>query len=117
MYIGKTECHLCPVTAAMQYMSLRGPVAGPFFKFKNDNPLTKSAFTSRIRAALQALGFPEDNFTGHSFRIGVPSTAASVDIEDYGIRSMGRWKSSAFLLYIQGGVHTPRECLGTFPRT
>jgi len=97
VYIGITECYLCPVTAAMQYMSARGPAAGPFFKFKNGNPLTKSNFTSRIRAALQALGLPEDNFTGHSFRIGVATTAASAGIEGSVIHSMERWNSSAFL--------------------
>lgn len=113
VFLGKTGCHLCPVTAAIQYMTVRGSAPGPFFRFRNGNPLTKSAFTSRIREALQAMGSPEGNFSGHSFRIGVATAAANAGIEDSVIRSMGRWNSAAFLVYIR----TPRENLATFSRT
>jgi len=108
VYIGKTGCFLCPVVAIMQYMSIRGVNAGPFFALKNGNPLTKSLLTARICDALCAIGLPEDNFAGHSFWIGV----AYAGIEDSVIRTMGRWSSSAFLVYIR----TPRECLALFSK-
>ena len=113
VYVGKTNCPLCPVTATLHYMTVRGAAAGPFFILKNRTPLTKSTFTARIREALQALGFPEENFAGHSFRIGAATAAASAGIEDSVIRTMGRWSSSAFLAYIR----TPREQLATFSRS
>jgi len=100
VYIGETNCRLCPVTAAVHYMSLRGSAPGPFFRFNDGSPLTKSSFTGRIREVLKALGLPEDNFAGHSFRIGAATAAARAGIEDSVIRAMGRWNSSAFLVYI-----------------
>ena len=113
VYIGKTACHLCPLNACLQYMATRGTEPGPFFLFKNRQPLTKSTFTSRIRQALQALGLPQDNFAGHSFRIGAATSAAQAGIEDSTIMKMGRWNSSAFLAYIR----TPRDHLAAFSST
>ena len=113
VYVSKTNGPLCPVTATMHYMTVRGAAAGPFFILKNGTPLTKSTFTARIREALQALGLPAEHFAGHSFRIGAATAAASAGIEDSVIRTMGRWSSSAFLAYIR----TPREQLATFSRS
>ena len=113
MYIGKTDCPLCPVVAVTQYMALRGSKEGPFFLFEDERPLTKSMFTTKIREGLKAVGLPEQNFAGHNFHIGVATAAASVGIEDSVIRTMGRWSSSAFLLYIR----TPQENLASFSRT
>ena len=113
VYIGKTDCPLCPLTAVMHYMTIRDSTPGPFFVFKNGTPLTKSAFTARIREALQIPGFPEENFAGHSFHIGAATTAARAGIEDSVIRTMGRWSSSEFLVYIR----TPREQLAAFSRS
>ena len=110
VYVGKTGCPLCPVAAVLAYMAIRGDQAGPFFKFKDNKPLTKASFTQEIRAALQAVGLPYENFAGHSFRIGAATAAARAGIEDSTIRMMGRWNSSAFLLYIR----TPRERLASF---
>jgi len=104
---------LVPVTVNLQYMAARGANPGPFFYFKNGQPLIKSVFTSRIRQALQALGLLQDNFAGHSFRIGAAMSAAQAGIEDSTIRKMGRWNSSAFLAYIR----TPRDHLAAFSST
>ena len=37
---------------------------------------------------------------GHRFWIGAASITAARGIEDYTIRTMGRWKSAAYLLYV-----------------
>ena len=113
VYIGKTDGPLCPVTAVMAYMAIRGPTPGSFFKLANGHPLSKSSFTNKIRAGLQAVGLPESNFTGHSFRISAATAAANAGIEDSVIRTLGRWSSSAFLTYIR----TPREQLARFSAT
>ena len=98
VYIGKTNCPLCPVGAGVDYMSIRGSDPGPFFKFSNGQPLTKAKFTQHVRDALQVLGLPYNEFAGHSFRIGAATAAAQAGVEDSVIRTMGRWNSSAFLL-------------------
>ena len=113
VYIGKTGCPLCPLTAIIHYISLQGTDPGPFFIFKDSLPLTKPAFINKVRQALQAIGLSQENFAGHSFRIGAATSAAPAGIEDSVIRKMGRWSSSAFLAYIR----TPREQLAEFSKT
>ena len=112
VYVGKTDFPLCPVVAIMQYKEVRGPKGGPFFQFQDERPLTKALFTSKVREGLRAIGLPEQKFAGHSFRIGA-ATTASVGIEDSVIRTMGRWSSSAYLVYIR----IPREHLASFSRS
>ena len=60
-----------------------------------------------IRKLLRALELPEDNYAGHSFRIGAATSAALAGIEDSTIQLLGRWQSGAFLRYIR----TPHERL------
>jgi hypothetical protein len=112
VFMGKTGCSLCPVAAGLAYMARRGTQLGPFFKFQDNKPLTKDKFTQRIREALQAVGLPYQDFAGHSFRIGAATAAARAGIEDSTIQMMGRWSSSAFLMYIR----TPRDQLADFSR-
>ena len=69
--------------------------------------MTREVFVAKVREALSEVGFDPLKFAGHSFRIGAASTAASRGVEDSLIKTLGRWQSSAFLLY----VHIPRERL------
>ncbi len=74
--------------------------------------VTKPWFTNQIRDTLRALGLPQDDYAGHSFRIGAATTAAIAGIADSSIQTLGRWQSAAFLQYIR----TPKEQLATFAR-
>ncbi len=82
----------------LAYMVVRGNMDGPFFRFSDGKPLTKSKFTDIIREALGAVGLPQDQFAGHSFRIGAATKAG---IEDSTIRMLGRWNSATFLVYVR----------------
>ena len=107
IFIGRTNNRLCPVAAILAYMVNRGSMPGPFFRLEDGSPLVKSYFITQIREALKTAGLPYDHFAGHSFRIGAATTAASVDIEDSAIRTLGRWNSSAF----RCSVRTSRQQL------
>ena len=61
-------------------MAVRGSDKGPFYKFGNGQPLTKSQFTHHVRLALQAVGLPYQSFAGHSFRIRAVTTVARAGI-------------------------------------
>ena len=82
-------------------LATRGGSPGPLFCFKRGTPLTRPEFAARVKSALQLLGYPANKYAGHSFRAGAASTAAAVGLEDSVIKTMGRWESSAYLLYIR----------------
>ena len=101
IHIGKTGHTLCPVTALLNYLMIRGNSTGLLFHFKDNTPLTKSKFTSKFRDLLTQAGMDSSLYAGHSFRIGAATTAAAKGVEDSLIQTLGRWKSSAYLLYVR----------------
>lgn len=107
VYVGRTNKPLCPVSALLAYMVLRGNKPGPFFTFLDGKPLSRPRFVAEIRRALAAAGVDPKPYSGHSFRIGAATIAAGQGVEDATIKMLGRWKSSAYQLYIK----TPREQL------
>jgi hypothetical protein len=111
--VGRTGNSLCPVTALMQYIDLRGNQAGPFFLDASHAVITKQRFVTRIRELLNSIGLPQHQYAGHSFRIGAATTAAAEGIEDSTIQTLGRWHSAAFLQYIR----TPQTRLAAISAT
>ena len=107
IYLGRTDNQLCPVAALLAYLAVRGNRPGPLFVFSNGQYLTRAALVREIRKALGAAGICGDTYSGHSFRIGVATTAAAAGLQDAVIKALGRWNSSAYQLY----VRTPREHL------
>ena len=107
IFLGKTGTEICPVSALVEYLVMRGPGAGPLFRFLDGSPLSRSALVERVRAALTAAGIDPTPFSGHSFRIGAATSAAANGVEDSMIQTLGRWKSDAYLRY----VRIPREQL------
>ncbi len=107
IYLGRTGNKLCPVSALAAYLASRGGEPGPFFKFANNRPLSRELLVKHLRGALTSAGIDPKKYSGHSFRSGAASTAAAAGLEDSVIKTLGRWQSSAYLLYI----HIPREKL------
>ena len=107
IFLGNTGNELCPVTAILAYLAVRGGEAGPLFHRANGTPLTRSWFVDEVKRALASLGYTQSLYSGHSFRIGAATTTAAVHIEDSMIQALGRWTSTAFLTYIR----TPRDQL------
>ena len=108
--VGKTNNKLCPVTAVLAYLALRGNGPGFLFRFMDGKLLTKARFVEAVREALGLAGLDPKAFAGHSFRIGAATTASTCGLNDSTIQMLGRWTSSAYLVYIK----TPREQLATF---
>lgn len=107
VFVGKTDNDLCPVAAVLRFMTLRGPGPGPLFAFRDGRPLTQPRLVTEVKTALKKAGVDCSNFSGHSFRSGAATTAASQGIEDATIKMLGRWRSNAYQLYIK----TPRSQL------
>ncbi len=109
IYLGRTGNLLCPVSALAAYLAARGGEPGPFFKFANNRPLSRDLLVKHLREALKLAGIDATKYSGHSFRSGAATTAAAAGLEDSLIKTLGRWQSSAYLLY----VRIPREKLAT----
>lgn len=109
--LGLSGTDLCPVAAILSYMTRPKPKTAshpsPFFVFGDGTPLTRDKFVRELRIALTAAGVKADNYAGHSFRIGAATTAAACGLPDSLIKTLGRWESAAYTLYIR----TPRPTL------
>jgi hypothetical protein len=108
-----TNSALCPKCQLARYLKRRQYLfqgsASTDSCFINDNgaPLTRADFLRYLNITLTAAGFDNKLYTGHSFRIGAATSAASVRIEDHLIKTMGRWSSDSYCRYIQ----TPASAL------
>ena len=95
------------MAATLAYLALS---PGFLFKFRDGRPLTKARFVDAVRSALATAGLNPKDYAGHSFRIGAATTAHSRGLNDSTIQTLGRWSSSAYLVYIK----TPKEQLAVF---
>ncbi len=110
LFIGKNGSDLCPVTAMANYLLVRGKEQGPLFLFADSRYLTRQRFVAAVRDALGKTGVECSRYYGHSFRIGAATTAAARGMEDSIIKTLGRWKSLAYLEYVK----IPRQQLANY---
>ena len=111
--VGATHSDLCPVAAMLGYLVQRGSGPGPLFKFIDGRPLTRDRFVSAMHTALTKGGIDPSQYAGHSFRVGAATTAALRGLQDSLIKTLGRWESSAYQVYIR----TPRSTLATVSKS
>ena len=111
IYLGRGQAPLCPISAILTYLHQRGPLSGPLFIDTHGQPLTRSRLSSFTQSVLQGAGIP-GQFSGHSFRIGAATTAAQCGIPDHLIKTMGRWSSDAYQLYVRTPVESILEVSG-----
>ena len=107
IFLGATGQDICPVTALSNFLFVRPKGQGPLFVLADGAPLLRSQFIEKVRKALSYANIDEGKYSGHSFRIGAATSAAAAGVPDHMIKMMGRWESSAYLLYLR----TPRESL------
>lgn len=114
IFVSRTDTsRLCPVAALLSYLALRGPGEGPLFRFKDGRALTRTRLIDAVRKTLAKAGLNPEAYSGHSFRIGAATTAAACGVPVDTIKTLGRWKSQAYQLY----VRLPRDQLASISRT
>ena len=111
--VGRTDDRLCPVAATLSYMIQRGSSRGPLFVFENGKYLTRVRFVAAMREALKEAGFDPSRYAGHSFQIGAATTATQRGVQDSLIKTLGRWESATYMVY----VRTSRDTLCGVART
>ena len=101
LHIAATNDAGCPV-ASLRHLYQNFPAApfGPLFETAPDRAFTSTLVISELRAKLKSLGY-EGHYSGHSFRRGAATEARNVGLPDELIKLLGRWKSEAYLRYIE----------------
>ena len=84
----------------LKYRLVRGAEEGPLFMFRDGRFLTRQRLVEEVRQVLQKAGMDQSKYCGHSFRIGAATTAAARGVEDSVIKTLGSWKSLAYLQYV-----------------
>ncbi len=101
LYVGRSGDDLCPISALLPYLVIRGQDCGPLFKCEDGTPLTRQRLVTLLRHTLSQAGFDCTRYSGHSFRIGAATTAAAKGMSDSMIQTLGRWSSDSFRRYIR----------------
>ncbi len=110
LFLGRTQSDICPVKALVNYLVARGKKDGPLFVFPNGDFLTRQRLVSVVREAIKKAGLDPTKYCGHSFRIGAATAAARNGLEDSVIKTLGRWRSLAYLECVQ----IPRDQLAGY---
>ena len=103
IYVGRGEGLVCPIRALGNFLALRGSSEGPLFTFSDGRPLTRQQLSSTVQSILHSAGYT-GSYSGHSFRIGAATTAAARGVPDHLIKTLGRWSSDAYHIYIRTPV-------------
>lgn len=96
--------HACAYCSMKEYifaLPLQCPSDTPLFRNKNLQTLTKAAFVKHMRSLIAELGIPVTDYSGHSLRTGLATTAAAAGLSDWEIKMLGRWSSDAYRRYIR----------------
>ena len=101
LIVGSTGNELCPVAEVLGFMALSGRKQGPLFQYRLGKPLTQTGFVGEVKAALEQGRMSSKGYSGHSFRIGVATTAVAAGIGDAVIQRLGRWRSEVHKGYVQ----------------
>ena len=97
----QSDLSICPLTAIIEYLSVRPDSEGPLFCFPDSKPISRNFFTKHLKNCVNFCGLDSKKYSSHSFRIGGASFLASLGLSDTQLRTMGRWDSNAFLRYIR----------------
>ena len=97
----KASNDLCPVAAVLAYLARRGSKQGLLFQFEDGRLLMRERFVTQVRAALTRAGIDCQPYSGHSFRIGAATAAGQRGLPPATVKTLGRWESSAYLLYVR----------------
>jgi hypothetical protein len=85
--------------------------ADSFFSYRNRWQLTPDEYRLAIKLVAKRMGLDPTQYSSHSLRIAGASALAAAGKPDWFIKKMGRWKSLAFLQYIQFSVTSMRAAV------
>ena len=90
LYIGATNCDLCPVAVMLSFLVVRGFDPGPLFKMQ---VLMRARLVKSLKTTLMQAGVDCGRYSSHSFRIGAATTAAARGVAEPTLQMLGRLSS------------------------
>ncbi len=89
----------CPV-AALRRLLIQDPRPPNALLFRlQSSTFSRQAVVNILKQCIGAAGFPEVNYSGHSFCKGAAQHEADHRMLDQSIQRLGRWTFNAFKLY------------------
>ncbi|XP_053556943.1 uncharacterized protein LOC128648368 isoform X1 [Bombina bombina] len=91
----------CPMETLAAYVRHRPALAGQFLIHENGMALSIYQFRRVLALAVERAGFDPSRITPHSFRIGAATDAALQGAQEQTIKTLGRWRSNRYKLYVR----------------
>ena len=109
---GDIICAKCRMVDYLHTRAAQGVSSGEscLFMYKG-SPVSAKQVNSFIKSSVSALGWDPQQFSAHSLRAGAATTAARAGFQDWELKKLGNWASSAYTQYIRDNNHTSQ-----FPR-
>ena len=63
--------------------------------------ISKRMLDKKIKTLVELAGLDKDLYSTHSLRAGAATSAAEAGFSEWEIKDLGRWASSAYLLYVR----------------
>ena len=105
--IGATGTSTCPVRAMRKYLGEHPHRhSGPLFTLTSGKFLTRRNVSDVTKTLLSMAGIDPTSYSSHSYRIGAATSAAAAGLL---VKTLGRWRSSAY----QGYIRTSPQVLCT----
>ena len=98
--IVQRQSSFCPVQFMLDYLKLRGNSLGPLFTI-GGLPVHRQYFCGLLTTAIKRCGLKPARYKGLNFSNQSCLSCGEGGMSDARIRVLGRWKSNAFLRYIQ----------------
>ncbi|XP_073435627.1 uncharacterized protein [Dendrobates tinctorius] len=92
---------LCPVSCMRNFGTRWGSMTDPLLVHEDGSFLSRFQFVTIFRWCLERGGISAREYSGHSFRIGAATEAASRGLGEDMVRRIGRWESVRFRSYVR----------------
>jgi hypothetical protein len=105
VFVGCSGGPICGFCSLVDYLGTRQLGSDgfkcPLFADFSGKALTKGYFVSVTRMSLAAIGLDTSLYSGHSYRAGAATSAGDAGFEEWEIKMLGRWNSSAYHVYLR----------------
>ena len=88
LYVGRTENEICPVSAVLAYLAIKGQDDRPLFKLSDGHPLSCQLLVQNLRSTLTTAEIDCKRYSGHSFSIGAATTVIARGVNESKVQSL-----------------------------